>query len=385
MRAVATLRLVGYPILLTRTICRPLWITLLLGAVCTAVESQAGVIVSSTGHTAFGGASAWAASGLVLDHDGNQVDSWDHADFTPAYQLTRSVQNDNASIDLFNNVGTRTAGTATLSAAAKISAQNLQSGKIYARGWSLAMINDRIRVEPADVHMTHGTVQLEWTVHGNLDFGMVSQYAPLNSRQGLKWAHYATAQTFVSWRDPVTFVEQIQRTTADSIALNRINSGLTDEQKGGLHFLQTDGEPNPQTLNAEWYFADGMMEYAPPTSQVNQVRSFVQVYDAPMFASVDVMLGLFVSYNAVWDLEDFGGLDSNLESMFDQTAELTGVRLFDGNGAAYTGQWSLVSDNGMSYPVAAVPEPSAIVLIAAGGLFAGWMLPGVRRRRTRLP
>lgn len=334
------------PVFVTRIKNRWSSIAMLLGALAIAVDTRAGVVVSGTGHTPFGGVSGWVASGKVIDLEGNQVEKWDHAELTPAFQLPLTIQNDNATVELFNNVGTQTAGTATLSAAAKISVQNLQSGKVYARGYSIAMINDRIRVEPADVHMTHGIVELEWTVHGDLDFGLNSALSlPLNARQGFKWAHYAMAQTFVSWRDPWTSVTSTERMTAGFTSMNRINSSFTEEQRGALHYLETDGESHPQTLNAQWYFEDGVTEYAPPTQQINQSRSFVRAIHVPTVASVEVMLGLFASYNAVWDLEDFSGLDSNVEVMFDQTAELTGIRLFNSDGTPHLGQWSLVSEN----------------------------------------
>lgn len=356
---------------------RVLFAVLLVGGPTGTLEARAAIQVTPGGHTPFGGVSGWAAHGFVLDQDGTRVDEWDHAELTPAFQLPLTIQNGNATVDLFNNVGTQTAGTATLSAAARISAQNLQSGKIYARGFSLALINDRIQVVPADSLMTHGIVELEWTVHGHHDVGMVSSQLPLNARNGLKWAHYATAETFVTWRNPSSSVDSTDRMQHGEEAINRIGSSFTDYQKGGLHFLETDGQPNPQTLNAQHYFLDGVTEYAPTTLEINQARSFVRAIHVPTVASVEVMLGLVVTYNAVWDLEDFGGLDVNLEAMFDQTAELTGVRLFNSDGTPHLGQWSLVSQNGVNYPLAPVPEPSALALAAAGGLL--WLGCGRRR------
>jgi len=364
-----------------RAIGRGLHATLLIGVAAWCVAARAGVTVSSSGHTLFGGASAWAAAGKVFDGAGNQLPGWDHADFTPAYQHTLAIQDGEATVDLFNNVGTQTSGTANLSAAARVSVQNLQSGKVYARGWSLAMINDRIRVMPADAQMMHATVELEWKVHGTLGFRLESSQVPLNFPQGFKWAHHAMAQTFVTWRHPTTFVEQTDRMGNGEESMRKPNTSLTDEQRGGLHYLQADGEPTPQTINAEWAFNDNAMEFAPSPLQVNHTGFFNRAIHVPTIASVEVMLGLFVSYNAVWDVKDFSGLDSNLEAMFDQTAELTGVRLFDGSGAPYTGQWSLQSDNGIAYPLAPVPEPAALALPAAVGLVVGRR--ALRRRASR--
>ncbi len=60
-------------------------------------------------------------------------------------------------------------------------------------------------------------------------------------------------------------------------------------------------------------------------------------------------------------------MSSKIDSVFLNTAELVGVRLYEEDGTPYTGgAWSLQSANGINYRVLSVPEVSTELLSLLG-------------------
>jgi hypothetical protein len=63
---------------------------------------------------------------------------------------------------------------------------------------------------------------------------------------------------------------------------------------------------------------------------------------------------------------DYGDVGSVGTVDFMSTATMSGVRLLDAAGAPVREPWSLLSSQGLAYPVTAVPEPGAAGLLLAG-------------------
>ena len=358
---------------------RRLGIALGIAALTIAVQARADIVIGPGGHVPFGGASQWEARGESVTMFGTE--GWTLGGITTGTSKEKSVQDGNATVWVDNVAVTQTSGTAKLSAEASVNAVHLGSGRVSARGWSTAIINDIVFVQPAGGSFNFGKIDFEWTIDGELQFLMESESGmPLNMPHGVKWAHYAKAQTFVTYTDPFTGVIEHSDETIGQISMLRSGaSPMTADQQGGLDYLRNSFESDPQTVNATIQL--GSVPHWEDYQQYSQSSGYTNLVNGPWGFPIPVMLGLATFYNVIWEVEDFGSLTAGINAKFGQTATLTGVRLYNSDGSPYTGQWTLVSQNGIDYPeMAPVPEPSSLALAAAGGLLAGWRT--LRRRRA---
>lgn len=337
-----------------------------------AGAAQAGIVVGSGGNVGFGGTSQWEAVGLSSSSTGDN--QWSYGGNATASRVV-DIQGGDGRVSLENVVGTQTqGGPLTLSAAATISAYIPGTGRVTGRGWSSAVVNDIVYVQPTGSSFSTGFIGLQWKVDGTLLFDIQSNSGQwLNAAVGVEWAHMARAETYISWKDPLTGSVSTSKTDSlGQIEVTKAGSTFTQDQLNAMEILRIAGS-DPQTQKGGGFFADGVTSWEQRTD-VDQPGGFSDLIEAPWGMPVEVMLGLAAYYNVLWDLDDFGMLDSGVYSQFEHTAELVAVRLYNSDGTPYIGQWTLVSANGIDYPEvildgppgATVPEPGTLALLLVG-------------------
>lgn len=352
-------------------------IALLLGALAVDAEARAsGVSVGPGGHIPLGTESQWSAEGNVETNFGNT--QWTLSGTTSQARIM-TIPNTDTSFDLENFVVTQfTGSTASLKAASRIQARSLSTGVASAMGWATAILNDRVTVKTNQFGSNY--LRFDWQVSGRVFFNLQSEAQALNSTRGFRWAHVADAYTFAQWTDPANGQVSRQDFFLAGIGESRQGTTLTTAQDSAQEFLYHDG-PGDQTIAGSSYFAPQVLNWSDQDTFSNP-QMILQYVSLQQGVPIDVMLGLATKYNVVWNLTDFGGLDSKLESDFGHTATLQGVTLLNSDYTPFTGAWTLESQNGYDYPeMAPVPEPS-MCAIALSGLACGGYVVLRRRRRA---
>lgn len=338
------------------------WVGLLSG-LAVPNGAQADIVLGPGGHLAFGGTSHWETNGQNY----NAVEGWynwgDVGDST--LRRSQGIPNRNTILDNINIVGVSGTASGTgpikLSSAAIVNASDLSGGINRVRSWSAAVLNDSVMVQPVGGSFGGGTISLQWTFDGGLYFELNSRSgAPLNAPNGFSWGHLAHGEVFAAWQQQGQVVTINQ--PIGQMDVLRSGSTLTSDQSGSLDFLQTDQTRHAWNEFAPQYVGFTMTKSIPQTGTITS--------GVPMMPGqyVPVMLGLASYVNVLWDLVDYGMLDSSVAANFAFTAQLTGVRLYNPDGSPYAGQWELLSQNGYDYPeiTGAVPEPGTLLLMSLG-------------------
>lgn len=366
----------------TTTVARLVAVALVI-VLAGADKARAGIVIGPGGHVPFAGSSEWQAVGEAVSVSGST--GWSYTGTTTDVQVLE-VQDGYTTLTLNNIVGTQFGGgasqPATLSSAAAITAQNLGAGRVSARGWSSAIINDIVLVQPVGGSFNFGAIDFRWRIDGVLQYDMTSTNGDwLNLPRGFKWAHYAHAQTYITLRPPGTNNIQTDDKPIGTVSMTKAGTNLTSAQESAFEFLRHD-DPDPQTVSAAAEFGSGVTSFQ-QRQELSQSGSYNHLIAGPWGSPIEVMLGLATFYNSVWDLTDFGGLDAGVYAQFESTATLEAVHLYNADGSPYTGQWTLVSQNGIDYPEGVpVPEPGTSALVASGLLGLAWRLRARDRRRA---
>ena len=370
------------PAPLPRTVAAALLLSLTVAA---HGPVAAGVVVGPGGNVGFDSLSAWQAVGF--SSSGQSDDTWQFKGETSSSR-TVDIQGPGSGgqVSLHNVVDTRIqGGPVALSSAATVGAYMPGTGRVAARGWSSAIVSDLVLLQAAPP-FTAGFLSLTWQVDGTLLFDMTSKSGQwLNATRGVEWAHMARAEVFVSWKDPVTGAIMTSRTD-DIGRIEKLRDGtsLSPEQLDAQAFLRVNSGDNPQTVIGRGFFGDGVTTWQ-QRSDVDVPGALVDMVALPVGLPVEVRLGLGTFYNALWDLDDFGMLDSGTYANFAHTAELVSVQLFNADGTPFVGEWALRSQRaGIDYPElivtgpgGSVPLPATLALVMPA---LGWL-----GRRTRRP
>ena len=368
-------------------------ITLLLGALAVADKACAGIVIGPGGHFPFGGTTQWEAN-AEAESFASGITPWSFngtGTTSTAPGSTSSIAQGFEDVSVPYGASMRLshlaiATTTNSPKTAELKASSSAAGALYAgrssvRGWATAVINDRVLVKPAGGSFNFGLIEFEWTVTGNLrsmidSGGSLGDGRPLNTPHGIKWAHYAKAETFVAYRDPSTgAIEQSNQTISQ---ISMVGNPMTADQEGARDYLR-HSLPDPQTVRGVIHLPNyTLYDINPPVSNTG---GYTNLIAGSWRDPIPLMIGLSVFHNAVWEVEDFGTIEVEASADFGSTAVLTGVRLYNPDGSPYTGQWTLESENGIDYnEVVAVPEPSTCMMALAGLACGG---TSMCRRRKR--
>lgn len=237
-------------------------------------------------------------------------------------------------------------------------------------GWASVRARARAGAEFSDtLDLLWGSVvpnagyalEFDWSVDGTYEARLSSAdggYGVLEFSD-MRYQYISSADLFVNWTlagDPVGNSENVF--AGD---LHRTDWEHTDPfMRSGLEFLPLGGNANRRLTGVE-----DLATAAQP--RISRTVS-IPVGTSP---SVDLVFMLQTAGNlGLYNVDFSGGLNGNLVSLFSNTAELTAVRLVDGNGTPVTGDWSIQSRSGASYPIergpGQVPEPTLLSVLGLG-------------------
>lgn len=340
--------------------------SLLALAALASGPATAGIVVGSGGNVAFGSQSTWQAAGYTASPNGDS--QWQiTGNSSTSHHEPIPGSGSGGQVNLDHVVATQTqGGPATLSSGATVRAYIPGTGRVAARGWSSAVINDMVWLQ-ASPAFTQGFLSLTWRVDGTLLYDMASLSGQwLNATAGVQWAHLARAEVFVSWKDPSSGAVMTSRTDdVGRIEKGRDGTSFTEDQLNGQSFLRIGTGDDPQTVMGRGFFNDGVTTWE-QRRDIDVSDALVDFVALPAATPVEVMLGLATVYNALWDLDDFGALDTGASADFSHTAELVSVRLFNADGTPFVGPWELRSlVAGIDYPELIVDGPGGTVPVPA--------------------
>lgn len=243
---------------------------------------------------------------------------------------------------------------------------------VKALGKAKAVLNDVITVEPVlGWQQGSGIIEIVWSLDGKLftdtfsaDGSPLTPYgAPGLPNPVWSWAYFTEVEMRAKYID-VQSNEQNVDLYRNSVYIIDPGDQFSEEARNFNEFIDRDDlwrvrlEQNTTGLGDDF-----------PINENGNLNVFIP---APAGTNIPVTFELETGFNVRFLNQDFGPLKAKYASLFENTAVLEGVRLYEADGTPYLGDAIITSQNGINYNIIPVPEMPAPFLMTAAfvGLWA---------------
>jgi hypothetical protein len=244
---------------------------------------------------------------------------------------------------------------------------------VKALGKAKAILDDVITVEPVQGwQQVTGIIRLVWSLDGKL---FTDTFSPDNSPLTFYTGSGAPNPVwsfgyYVEVEMRAKYLDLAQQQQDVDFYKNYVYfaRGVNEISNAAKDFNEFIDRPDLARAN----FGEGVTGVGDDLA-INEQGSLNIAIPAPANTPIPVSFELVTGFNARFHNEDYGALRGSYLSLFENTAKLEGVRLYEAGGTPYFGDAIITSQNGIDYKILPVPEVPTPLLVTVA--FAGvWMI-----------